>query len=54
MFDAGSALAVVLGGRSYCELYTRPDSCGGHFSSLGSGLLAEAAAAELRRRGLVK
>jgi hypothetical protein len=53
VFDAGAALAAVLGGRNYCELYTRPDSCGGHFSGLGSSLLADAAAAELRRRGLV-
>jgi hypothetical protein len=54
VFDAGAALAAARGNRSYCELYIQSENCGGHFSSLGSSMLAEVAAAELRRRGLVK
>jgi hypothetical protein len=54
VFDTAPALLAALGGRSYCVLYSKPDTCGGHFGILGSEIVAEAAAAELRRRGLAK
>jgi hypothetical protein len=53
VFDTAPALLAALGERSYCVLYFRPDECGGHFGVLGSKIVAEVAAAELRRRGLV-
>jgi hypothetical protein len=54
VFDAAPALLAALGERSYCVLYSQPDGCGGHFGTLGSRIVADVAAAELRRRGLVK
>jgi hypothetical protein len=52
VFDPGPALLVALGPRSYCELYAA--DCAGHFSIVGSGVVAEVVMAELGRRGLVK
>jgi hypothetical protein len=52
VFDPGPSLLVALGQRSYCELYAA--DCAGHFSILGSGIVAEVVMAELGRRGLVK
>jgi hypothetical protein len=54
VFDSAPALTAALGDRSYCELYAKPDDCGGHFGVLGNRMLAEAAASELRRRELMK
>jgi hypothetical protein len=54
VFDAGPPLLAALGERHYCVLYFRPDRCTGHFGILGSKIVAEVVAAELRRRGRVK
>jgi hypothetical protein len=54
VFDIAPALLAALGERSYCVLYSQTDGCGGHFGRLGSMIVAEVVAAELRRRGLVK
>jgi hypothetical protein len=48
VFDAAPALAAVLGDRSYCVLYSRPNDCRGHFGVLGSGILAQITAAAWR------
>ena len=52
VFDPGPSLLVALGQRSYCELYA--EDCAGHFSIVGSGIVAEVVMAELGRRGLFK
>jgi hypothetical protein len=54
VFDPSSALLFALGQRSYCELYTVPADCNGHFGIEGSRIVADVVMAELRRRGLVK
>jgi hypothetical protein len=54
VFDTAPALTAALGGRSYCVLYSEPNGCGGHFGVVGSRIVAEVTAVELRRRGLVK
>jgi hypothetical protein len=54
VFDPAPALIAALNGRSYCELYTKPSVCQGHFSVTGGGLVAEVVASELRRAGFVK
>jgi hypothetical protein len=53
VFDPGPALLSALGRRSYCELYTEPADCNGHFGIEGSGIVADVVMAELRQRGLV-
>jgi hypothetical protein len=53
VFDPSPALLTALGQRSYCELYTSPADCTGHFGIEGSGLVADVVMAELRRRGLI-
>ena len=40
VFDPGPALLVALGQRSYCELYTVPADCAGHFGIEGSSIVA--------------
>jgi hypothetical protein len=54
VFDPSSALLSALGQRSYCELYTVPADCNGHFGIEGSGIVADVLMAELHHRGLVK
>jgi hypothetical protein len=54
VFDPSPALLDALGQRSYCELYTAPAKCDGHFGIEGSRIVADVVMAELRRRGLVK
>jgi hypothetical protein len=54
VFDLGPALLSALEQNSYCALYTAPADCAGHFGAAGSGVVADAVIAELRRRGLVK
>jgi hypothetical protein len=54
VFDPIPALLTALGQRSYCELYTVPADCGGHFGIEGSRIVADVVLAELHRRGLVK
>jgi hypothetical protein len=54
VFDPSPALLIALGQRSYCELYTTPADCDGHFGIEGSRIVADVVMAELRRRGLVK
>jgi hypothetical protein len=53
VFDPSRALLSALGQRSYCELYTEPADCNGHFGIEGSRIVADVVIAELRRRGLV-
>ena len=53
VFDPAAALLVALGQRSYCDLYSQPVECNGHFGSAGSIVVAQVVAAELRRRGLI-
>jgi hypothetical protein len=53
VFDPGPAMLDALAGNSYCELFTRPKSCEGHYSVLGNTILANLVAAELWRRGFV-
>jgi hypothetical protein len=53
VFDPAPALLAALGQRSYCDLYSIPAACQGHFGSAGSVLVAQVVAAELRRRGLI-
>jgi hypothetical protein len=53
VFDAGIALLDLLGGRSYCELFIRSDTCEGHYSVFGNTLLARLVGEELRRRSFV-
>ena len=53
VFDPGPALLAALGPRSYCDLYSAPADCEGHFGIAGSGLVADVVKAELRRRGLI-
>ena len=54
VFDPSPALLTALGQRSYCELYTAPIDCEGHFGIEGSRIVADVIMAELRQRGLVK
>jgi hypothetical protein len=54
VFDPSPALLIALGQRSYCELYTAPADCTGHFGIEGSRIVADVVMAELRRRGLIK
>jgi hypothetical protein len=54
VFDPGPALLAALGERSYCVLYVQPESCEGHYGVLGSAIVADVVAAELRRRNLVR
>ena len=54
VFDPSPALLTALGQRSYCELYTAPIDCEGHFGIEGSRIVADVVMAELRQRGLVK
>jgi hypothetical protein len=54
VFDLAPALLGALEQNSYCALYTAPADCTGHFGATGSGVVADAVIAELRRRGLVK
>jgi hypothetical protein len=54
VFDLAPALLAALEQNSYCALYTAPADCTGHFGATGSGVVADAVIAELRRRGLVK
>jgi hypothetical protein len=54
VFEPGPALLAALGERSYCVLYVQPESCEGHYGVLGSSLVADVVAAELRRRNLVR
>jgi len=54
VFDPRTALLSALGQKSYCELYTEPANCNGHFGVKGSGIVADVVMAELRHRGLVK
>jgi hypothetical protein len=54
VFDPSPTLLIALGQRSYCELYTAPADCDGHFGTEGSRIVADVVMAELRRRGLVK
>lgn len=53
VLDIGAALVARSVG-NYCELYVDPSDCAGHLGIAGSKTVAEVAAAELRRRGLVK
>jgi len=53
VFDPSPALLTALGQRSYCELYTSPADCTGHFGIERSGIVADVVMAELRRRGLI-
>lgn len=50
--DGGERLLAALGGRSYCELMSNRGSCSGHYGELGSTLMAETMAADLRARGV--
>ena len=54
VFDPSPALLTALGQRSYCELYTAPADCEGHFGIEGSRIVADVIMAELRQRELVK
>ena len=54
VFDPSPALLTALGQRSYCELYTAPADCEGHFGIEGSRIVAVVIMAELRQRELVK
>src|SRR5262249_13520142 len=54
VFDPSSALLSSLGQRSYCDLYTVPADCTGHFGIEGSGIVANVVMAELRERGFIK
>jgi hypothetical protein len=54
VFDPSPALLTALGQRSYCELYTAPIDCEGHFGIEGSRIVADVIMAELRQRELVK
>jgi hypothetical protein len=54
VFDPSPALLIALGQRNYCELYTAPADCDGHFGIEGSRIVADVVMAELRQRGLVK
>ena len=54
VFDPSPALLIALGQRSYCELYTAPAACDGHFGIEGGRIVADVVMAELRRRALVK
>src|SRR5262249_40550435 len=46
VFDPGTALLAALGQRSFCDLYTEPAKCEGHFGSVGSLVVAQVVAAE--------
>jgi hypothetical protein len=50
VFDPAPALLAALEQRSYCELYSNPAECRGHFSSAGSTIVAQVVASELRQR----
>jgi len=54
VFDAAPAMTAALGGQSYCLLFSQAGECRGHYGVVGSNILAEAIAAELTRRGLVR
>jgi hypothetical protein len=54
VFDPSPALLSALRQRSYCELYTSPADCTGHFGIEGSGIVADVVMAELRQRRLIK
>jgi hypothetical protein len=53
VFDPAPALLAALEQRSYCDLYSNPVECKGHFGSAGSTIVAQVVASELRRRGLI-
>ena len=53
VFDPAPALLAALEQRSYCDLYSNPVECKGHFGSAGSTVVAQVVASELRRRGLI-
>jgi hypothetical protein len=53
VFDPGPEMLDLLGGRSYCELFTQPRLCRGHYSVFGNTMIAKLMAAELRRRSFV-
>lgn len=54
VFDPMPALLAALGRRSYCILFADPADCSGHFGVVGSRIVADVMAAELKRRGLVQ
>jgi hypothetical protein len=54
VFDPFPALLSALAGQNYCSLYAQETSCQGHFGLVGSALLAEVVASELRSRHLVQ
>jgi hypothetical protein len=54
VIDVGTDLLAVLGGGSYCALYSKPDACRGHFGRDGGGLVATVVRDALVRRGLIR
>jgi len=53
IFDPLPDMARALGGQSYCAIYVVESSCSGHFGIVGSALVAQVIASELRKRQLV-
>ena len=53
VLDGGTALLAQLAGRDYCTLFSRPETCRGHYGIAGGADVAAVVAAALRQRGLI-
>jgi hypothetical protein len=54
VFDPGPEMLGSLGGRYYCDFFTQPRSCSGHYSVLANTTLAQLIDQELRERGFIR